>query len=141
MSTVASWRHPGSSLRPEFHLLELIRPDTPTPRLDIITIAPRYSLLLGDTVWISSRSRNYILCIPDAIRIASRHPSTLSDALLISSGSHNFILRIPNTSVIPPSVLAMPSRHLAFVSFAFRARPDTVPDIALSYAFACSEYA
>src|ERR1700761_5255510 len=88
------WRRPRSSLLPEFHLLELIRPDTPTPRLDIFTIARRFSLSLSDAVLISSRS-----------------PPTLSDALLTSSGSPNSILRIPDSIVIPPSVLAMPSRH------------------------------
>ena len=113
--------HPESSLRPEFPLLELIRPDTPTPRLDIFTIAPRFSLPLGDAVWISSRSPNFILGIPDAVGIAPRHLPTLRDALLISSGSANFILHIPDAIVIPPSVLAIPSRHLAFISFAFRA--------------------
>ena len=116
--TVASWRHPSFSLRLEFHLLELISSDTTTPRLDIFTIAPRYSLPLGDAVWISFRSTNFILRIPDAVGIAPQHPPTLSDALLISSGSQNFILRIPDAIMRPPSVLAMLSRHLAFISFA-----------------------
>ena len=127
------WRRPRSSLLPEFHLLELIRPDTPTPRLDIFTIARRYSLSLSDSVWISSRSLNFLLGIPDAVGIALRYPTTLSDALLTSSGSPNSILRIPDAIVIPPSGLAMPSRHLASISCAFRAPSRCAPD--------CSEYA
>src|ERR1700759_2710236 len=96
---------PRSSLLPEFHLLELIRPDTPTPRLDIFTIARRYSLFLSDAVWISFRSPNFLLGIPDAVRIAPRYPPSLSDALLTSSVSPNSILRIPDAIVIPPSAL------------------------------------
>ena len=124
---------PRSSLLPEFHLLELIRPDTPTPRLDIFTIARRYSLSLSDAVWISSRSPNFLLGIPDAIGIVPRYPPSLSDALLTSSGSPNSILGIPDAIVIPPSALAIPSRHLASISFAFRAPSRRAPD--------CSEYA
>ena len=105
------WRRPRSSLLPEFHLLELIRPDTPTPRLDIFTIARRYSLSLSDAVWISSRSPNFLLGIPDAVGIAPRYPPTLSDTLLTSSGSPDSILRIPDAIVIPPSVLLIPSRQ------------------------------
>ena len=120
---------PRSPLLPEFHLPELIRPDTPMPRLDIFTIARRYSLSLNNAVWISSRSRNFLLGIPDAVGIAPRYPPTLSDALLTSSGSPNSILRIPHAILIPPSILAIPSRHLAFISFAFRApsRHGTTP--------------
>ena len=124
---------PRSSLLPEFHLLELIRPDTPTPRLDIFTIARRYSLSLSDAVWISSRSHNFLLCIPDAVGIGARYHPSLSDALLTSSGSPNSILRIPDPIVIPPSPLAMPSRHLVSISFPFRAPSRRAPD--------CSEYA
>ena len=126
------WRRPRSSLLPEFHLLELIRPDTPTPRLDIFTIARRYSLSLSDAIWISSRSPNFLLGIPDAVGIAPRYPPTLSDALLTSSESPNSILRIPDAIVIPPSALAMQSRHLASISFAFRALSRRAPH--------CSEY-
>ena len=75
------WRRPIPSFLPEYHLLELIRPDTPMPRLDIFTIARRYSLSLSDAVWISSRSHNLLLGISDAVGIAPRYRSTLSDAL------------------------------------------------------------
>ena len=120
---------PRSPLLPQFHLHVLIRPDTLTPGLDIFTIARRHSLSLSDAVWISSRLPNFLLGIPDAVGIAPRYPSTLSDALLTSSGSPNSILRIPDAIVIPPSVCAMPSRHLALISFAFRAqsRRGTTP--------------
>ena len=104
-------RRPRFSLLPEFHLLELIRPDTPTPRLDIFTIAHRYSLFLSEAFWISSRPPNFLLGIPDAVGIAPRYPLTLRYSLLTSSGSPNSILRIPDAIVILPSVLAIPSWH------------------------------
>ena len=97
------WRRLRYSLLPEFHLLELICPDTPTPRLDIITIAYRYSLSLNEAVWISLRSLNFQLGIPDAVRIGPRYPPALSNGHLTSSGSPNSILRIPEAIVIPPS--------------------------------------
>ena len=139
--TVASWRYPESSLRPEFHRLELSRPDTVTPPLDIFTIASRYALPLGDAVWISSRLPNFILHIPDAVGIAPRHAPTLGNALLISSGSHNIILRIPDAIVIPPSVLSMPSQHVAFISFAFWAPWRGGTRYRPIFALACSESA
>ena len=104
-----AWRRPRSSLLPEFHLLELIRPDTPMPRLDIFTIARRYSLPHSHAVWISSRLPNFLLGIPHAVGIAPGYPPTLSDALLTCSGCPNSILRIPDAIVILPFILVIPS--------------------------------
>ena len=114
------WRRPRSLLLPQFDRLVLIRPDTPMPCLDILTIARRYSLSLSHTGWISSRSPNVLLGIPHTVGIAPRYPLTLSDALLTSSGSINPILHIPDSIWIPASILAILSRQLASISFAFR---------------------